>query len=304
METATPMASARGSTRTGANILAGAEARLARAGVDSARLDAELLLARALGTSRAGALARLRDPMTEEVALRFRDLMTRRLRREPLAYILGEKEFWSLSLQVTRDTLIPRPETELLVRLALAHLPPCPSALLDVGTGSGCIALAVARERPDVAITAIDVSAPALAIARLNAERLRLAGRVRFARADLHTVAFRRRFDVVVSNPPYIRRGDLDLLEPEVAVWEPRLALAGGADGLECIAAVATGCRHWLQPGGWLALEIGSDQAEPAARRIAALGFERIEVRSDDAGLPRAILARLPESPAQATPGR
>lgn len=284
-------------------LLAEGGAALAAAGVGTPRLDAELLLAAACGLDRTALYVRGRELVSAACAQRFGDLLRRRTRREPLQYIVGRQEFWSLDFVVTPDVLVPRPETELLVEIALgvlrSDLPArgvgarhaVPLRLCDVGTGSGCIAVALAQELPGAEVWALDVSMRALAVAELNAQRLGVAQHMRFLRSDAFESVAGRRFDVVVSNPPYLAAGDLADLQPEVA-FEPRTALDGGADGLDVIRRLMATARDHLFDGGWLLVEIGATQAAAAEDLARAAGFNGVSIRSDYAGLPRVLMAR------------
>lgn len=276
-----------------AEALGRAASTLADAGVDTPRLDAEVLLARAAGFSRASLLARLPDALDDDAASRFGELVERRRRREPVAYIEGGREFWSLWFELDRHTLVPRPETELLVETAVGRLATATAPrILEVGTGSGCIAVALASELRDARITALDTCAGALAVARRNARRHGVADRIDLVCADLRRFASRRRFDLIVSNPPYARRGDIPRLMPEIARWEPARALDGGDDGLEMIRALLASAAEWLLPTGLLAIEIGSDQAAEALALADAAGLDA-EILDDLARLPRLLLVRL-----------
>lgn len=252
---------------TVADVLAAAIARCAAAGVPEPRADAEVLLAHALGTSRAGLVLAARRPMPLDAAARFDAMLARRERREPVAYVVGTREFWSCDLAVDRRVLVPRPETELLVETAL-RLAPDAGRILDCATGSGAVAVAIARERRGATVVASDVSADALAVARGN--RARHAPDVALVRADLLSAWRDAAFDLVVTNPPYVAEPDLAGLMPEVRDFEPRLALAAGPDGLDVLRALlATGARV-LRPGGWLVCEIGMGQAEALRGLVAA----------------------------------
>ena len=257
---------------------------LRAAGVEDARLDAELLLAEATGWDRARLAA---DPAAEippAAARRFGETVRRRLRREPVAYILGRRGFRQIELAVDPRVLIPRPETELLVELALELRP---RTILDVGTGSGAIALAVAAELADVAITATDTSAGALAVAAGNAERLGLAGRVGLREGTFPPGD--EEFDLVVANLPYVSEGEWGSLQPEVTEWEPREALLAGPDGLDAFRSVvpALAARTDI-----LALEIGAGQAAAVAEILRSGGFESVESRPDLAGIERLAIGR------------
>ena len=265
--------------------LAAASDALAAAGVEDARLDAELLLAEATGWDRARLAAEPEARVDAGAARRFGEMVRRRVRREPVAYILGHKGFRGLELAVDGRALIPRPETELLVEIALELEP---GTALDVGTGSGAVALAVADELPDCEVTGTDTSTAALDLARENAERLGIDGRVRFEHG---TVPEGRRFELVLANLPYVRDDEWAGLAPEITRYEPREALVGGADGVEAIASTVPATIAALEPGASLALEVGADQAGPVAELLLDLGFGRVEGRQDLAGIPRVVLA-------------
>jgi release factor glutamine methyltransferase len=259
--------------------------------VEDPRLDAELLLAEATGWSRAALVADPGAEVPSAAGRRFGELVRRRLRREPVAYVLGRKGFRNLALAVDRRVLVPRPETELLVELALEV---GPASMLDVGTGSGAIALAVADELPDCAVTATDTSAAALEVARANAERLGLAARVRFIEG---TLPKGETFDLVLANLPYVAEGDWPSLQPEVTQWEPREALLAGPDGLDAYRAFIPGSagprvRYAGQKSGGLAVEVGEGQAPAVAELFREAGFGEIEVRRDLAGIERVVFGR------------
>lgn len=228
-------------------------------GIEGGRLDAELLLAKILGLDRIGLYLQFDRPLNTAELTEFRGLVGRRARREPLQYILGKAEFWSLSLHVSPAVLIPRPDTELLVAEALKRAPE-QAAVLDVGTGSGAIAIALAHERPDLTVTALDLSAEALAVAEDNARQLGVAERMTFQQGDLGEFDGGP-FALIVANPPYIPTGDLATLIPEVRDFEPSQALDGGADGLACYRQLLPLAQRVLTSGGWLLLEVGSGQA-------------------------------------------
>ena len=257
---------------------------LRAAGVASPRLDAELLLAEATGWDRARLAA---DPDAEvpaDAARRFGEMVRRRLRREPVAYILGRKGFRHIELAVDRRVLVPRPETELLVELALELRP---RRVLDMGTGSGAVALAIADELPGCELLATDTSDAALEVARANAARLGLAERVEFHATMLPLEP--PRLDLVVANLPYVAESDWAELEPEVTEWEPREALLAGPDGLDVIrAAVAVAAT--VAPS--LALEVGAGQAPAVSELLFAAGFATVETRPDLAGIPRVVWGR------------
>lgn len=267
-------------------------------GIDSPRAAAEILLAHALGCRRIDLYLRFDQPVETDERERFRDLVRRRLRREPVAYITGSREFWSLPLSVDASVLIPRPETECLVEAALAVLPRAaatPQRILDLGTGSGAVVIALAKDRPGHRFLATDRDSAAIATARANARRLALEGGIHFLVGDWFApLRPGPRWDLIVSNPPYIATAVLADLAPEVAAFEPRQALDGGPDGLACLRRMITQAPLFLADGGFLLLEIGADQRRPVAdlaRKTAA--YRPIDFRPDYAGRDRvAILQR------------
>lgn len=242
------------------------------------RADADILRAFVLGCSRAQLV--LQPSLTSVQQTRYESLLARCAAGEPVAYLTGEKEFWSLTLNVTPDVLIPRPDTELLVEWALQL---APQRVADVGTGSGAIALALAKEMPQARFTATDISAPALAIARLNAQTLKLDN-VEFLQGSLLEPLVGD-FDLIVSNPPYIAERDPHL--PALR-YEPALALTSGADGLDAIRAIVGHAPAHLKSGGWLLLEHGADQGAAVRELMQKTGFTRVETRRDLAGHERA----------------
>lgn len=268
------------------NTLTDALRHAAASGLD--RLDAQMLLLHVLGRSphdRAWLIAHDSDPMPSEATTRWQTLLLRRQAGEPLAYLLGEKEFGGLSLQVDARVLVPRPDTEVLVEWALDALPPVGSGsprLLDLGTGSGAIALTVASRRPEVQVTATDASTDALAVAQANAQRLGLP--VRFAHGAWLAAVPGERFDVIASNPPYIAEGDHHLA---ALTHEPISALTSGADGLDDIRQIVAQAPDALHPGGWLLLEHGHDQAAAVRALLEGQGFEAVASRTDLAGIDR-----------------
>ncbi|MCP5366877.1 MAG: peptide chain release factor N(5)-glutamine methyltransferase [Hyphomicrobiales bacterium] len=286
-------------TDTVESLLREATAELRAAGVEGARLDARLLLERATGLDRARLLAASRDPVDATAADRFRALVAERRARRPLAQVLGRREFWSLDFAVTADTLTPRPDSETLVEAALAFAADRGLAaprVLDLGTGTGCLLLAVLHDLPAATGLGIDASAGAVAVARGNARALGLDPRARFAVADWNDDAAgwadAGPFDLVLANPPYIRDGDIPGLEPEVAVHEPRRALAGGADGLDAYRALTARLDRWLAPGGAAFLELGAGQDGAVAALAAAAGLSVAAVARDLAGIARCLVLR------------
>lgn len=264
-------------------------------GIESPRLDAELLLAFALQTERLRLYLDFEKPVTAAERARFRELVQRRAgQRVPTAQLTGEREFWSLPLRITPDVLIPRPDTETLVEAVLAQFPGAEAAprILDLGTGSGAIALALASERPRAQLTASDVSSAALAVAEQNAGRLGLDGRLRLLAGCGFAPVAGERFDAVVSNPPYLSRAEAGSLAPELA-HEPELALFAGEDGGEALRHIIAAAPGVLEAGGLLALEIAPAQAAAVREWLAQAGFAEIETRRDLGGNERAVLARL-----------
>ncbi len=257
---------------------------------DSARLEAEILVARAIDMPRSYLFAHPEEHMDEFAIARLESTIERRLSGLPMAYITGVREFWSLELQVSPATLVPRPETELLVELALREIPRHADwRILDLGTGSGTIAVAIAHERPGCRVTAVDCSAEALAIAKLNVRGLDLAN-VECLLGDWTAPVADAKFELILSNPPYIAAGDAALL---ALAAEPDLALVSGDDGLEAIRSLSRDCRRVLLAGGLLILEHGSAQREAVAEILESDGWRDISHHDDYAGQPRATTARL-----------
>jgi release factor glutamine methyltransferase len=266
--------------------------RLAAAGIEGARSEAWLLLAAVTGRERA-ALMTGADTLSAAQEARLDALVRRRLAREPVAYLLGAKEFWSLRFEVSPAVLIPRPATETVVEAVLAQLPDRqrPLRLLDLGVGSGCLLLALLSELPRAAGLGVDDSSEVLAIARRNAERLGLAARAQF-RHGRWGEGVAGPFDVIVSNPPYVAEGDWDGLQPEIRDFEPKAALVAGPDGLAAYRALAPDCARLLAQGGLCALEIGFGQGDAVAALLAAQGLTVVERCRDLAGIERCVLAR------------
>ena len=259
---------------------------LAAKGVSSPRVDAEHLVARALGVSRLDLYLQHDRPLNESELAVARELVRRRGTREPLAYVLGDWGFRRLVLATDRRALVPRPETEIVVERCLARLEGLEApTVLDVGTGSGAIALAIADEHPGARVTAIDVSADALALARENAERTGLGGRIELAEHDLATGLPGGPYDLVVSNPPYVLPEEIETLEAEVREWEPRQALVGRG-ATEAIVAATPGV---LSAGGWLVLEVGDGTAGVVAALLEAAGFRELVRTADLTGRDRVV---------------
>lgn len=272
-------------------------------GIASHRLDAELLLAEVLGVARIDLYLRHDQPLNSDELEHFRGLVKRRRNREPVAYLLGEKAFWTLDLSVGPEALIPRPETECLVEAVLAFLKDRPERndghYLDLGTGSGAIALALAASCPAARVSAVDRSLSALALAARNRRRHQLQERLDLVAGNwLESFSpIRARFDVITSNPPYIPSDQIDGLQPEVSRYEPRMALDGGRDGLDCIRVLLTQAPNFLAPGGALFLEIGHDQYPDVQRLGYQTGrYQTIECLKDYSGLNRVAFLMMPSA--------
>jgi release factor glutamine methyltransferase len=268
-------------------------------GAASPRLDAEVLLAAARGSERIRLYTDFDQEVPEDVRAAFRDHVRRRAAGEPVAYLVGHREFFSLAFTVTRDVLIPRPETEHLVvelldlvkQRATAE---SPVHIADVGTGSGVIAVAVAKHAPASRITAVDVSPPALDVARGNAERHQVADRIEFLASDLlSALPAEPQFDFIASNPPYVSQSEWERLPADIRDYEPRMALVAGPSGTEAIARLIPQAAERLHPGGWLLMEIGPSIENAARQRLTQDGrFDAPQIIKDLAGLPRVVKAR------------
>ena len=268
-----------------------AEQRLQAAHVGSPRMNAELLAMFVLGCDRAYLYAHSERPLTKDEIARYDDALGERARGVPAQYITGHQEFWGMDLIVAPAVLIPRPETEHVVEtvLGLARDRP-PGNVVDVGTGSGCIALALAKEFPQARIHATEISAEALEIARANAARHQLQGRVQFHETDLLAGMEEGAFDYVVSNPPYIGEWEADSVEAQVRRFEPRLALFAGHSGLEVFARLIPQARRALQPGGWLVMEMGHSGRERVCELLK--DWEEIRITNDLQGIARVVAAQ------------
>jgi release factor glutamine methyltransferase len=264
--------------------------RLHAAGIDTARLDARLLLGEVLNLGAADLVAHPERPLAATESERFQALIERRCLHQPVAQLLARREFWGLSFRVTADTLTPRPETETVIEAALAGIPDRRRALriLDLGTGTGCLLLALLHELPQASGVGVDRSDAALAVAQANAAALGLAARAEF-RLGNWMDGLGERFDLIVSNPPYVATADMEHLPAEVARHDPRLALVGGRDGLDSYRAIAEGLSKCLAPDGRLLLETGAGQADSVIRIFAAAGLACTALRGDLAGLPRCL---------------
>ena len=281
-------------TETVAGAVDRGRARLAAVGIEAAGLEACVLFEHAAGFDRAALLVRGRELVEPGAARRYECLLGERERRVPLAYVTGEREFWSLRLRVDRRVLVPRPETETLVEAALDRIGPG-ARVADVGTGSGAIVIALARELGSGTFLGTDCSAFAIEVARANAAEHGLAERIEFFEGDLLAPLAGRPglLDALVSNPPYIPTGELCDLQPEVRDFEPRTALDGGSDGLVLISRIVAGAPALLRCGGWLLLEVGAGQADAVRSLLHRTGrFDDVSTRRDLAGIERVVAAR------------
>lgn len=270
---------------------------LAQSGIEEAEADSRLLIAHALGIDRVTMMTQGERVLTPDEVKTIDTLAARRLKREPVARIIGSKEFWSLTLAINSSVLVPRPETETVVELALDMVGKARRMermrILDIGTGSGALLLALLSELPHATGVGTDISDCALRVARANAERIGLASRCRFVNCDM-SAGVQGPFDLIVSNPPYIARNDIPTLAPEVRDHDPTVALDGGPDGLACYRAIAVGAGRLLVPGGRVVVELGIGQATAVGGLFSAAGFTVDETRLDLAGIPRALGAILP----------
>lgn len=259
---------------------------------EEARSEAQILLREALDVTRAWLIANAERTLTDEQHAGFQRLLERRLQGEPVAYILGSREFYGLEFAVAPGVLIPRPDTETLVEAALARIPTAaPLRILDLGTGSGAIAIAIAIHRPMADVTAVERSEAALAIARTNVEKLG-AKNLRLRHSDWFAALTGESYDLIVSNPPYIANADAHLTQGDLR-FEPATALASGADGLDDIRRIAAATPGHLNPGGWLLLEHGYDQAARVAELLKGEGFAEVGHAADLAGIQRVTLGKL-----------
>jgi release factor glutamine methyltransferase len=272
-------------------VLREAGKRLAAAGVEDAPRDARLLLQASSGLSPATLVAFPERGIDAAALARFHRLVERREKREPMAQILGEREFWSLRFRVTADTLDPRPDSETLVQAVLDRVVDrnAPLRLVDFGTGTGCLLLALLHDLPNATGLGVDQSAAALAVAAENARSLGLEKRATFRQGDWDD-GIAPPFDIVISNPPYIARATIEELQPEVARFEPRLALDGGVDGFDAYRTLLPATARLLRPGGSAAFEVGLDQADSVAAIGTACGLRHIATARDLSGIPRVVL--------------
>jgi release factor glutamine methyltransferase len=279
----------------GEAILAGQQ-QLQAAGVEAGRLETELLLAQLCDRPRLNLWLERHHQLTPGQAEKLTDWLARRATREPLQHILGWAPFLDFELHVTGDVLVPRPETETLAQWAIQKLAGITGPrVLDWGTGSGCLALAIAQAVPAAEVHALDVSPEALRIARANATAYRLADRIRFHLGDgFKALADPTPFDLLVTNPPYIPAAEIETLDPEVRLHDPRVALVGGEDGLDCYRRLAGEARVWLKPGGWLLAEFGDGQADALTELFGQAGWSLEAVEKDLSGRQRVLIVRAP----------
>ncbi len=273
-----------------------AACRLAACGIESARLDAELLMAAAAGVARAAVITGSIG-LTPATLNKFETMIARREKREPIAYILGHKEFYSLDFKLSPAVLVPRPETEFVVAAALEFIAGAPDArVLDIGTGSGAIAIAIAVNAARVRVTAADISADAIVHASRNAQHHRVEDRVTFRRADCFEILdggpALGSFELIVSNPPYLDDAEIAALEPEVRAFEPRLAISAGAGGLDILRAIAAGAPRHLAADGELIVEVAAGQAAAVASLVEEAGLRVVSVINDLTGHPRVVRAQ------------
>jgi release factor glutamine methyltransferase len=276
-------------TQTLVSLWTDVRRRLEAAGIDTPVFDARLLLEAGAGVTRLDIVTDPRRPMTAEQVSAVEALTRRREQREPAGHILGRRHFWTLDLAVSPDVLIPRPETELLVEFALKTLAPQQEArVLDLGVGSGAILLATLTDRPNATGVGVDRSEEALAVAQANANALNLSSRLDLRKGDW-AEDLNETFDLVLSNPPYIASNDIDGLAPEVALYEPRMALDGGADGYDAYRAIIAELPRLLKPGGVFAFEVGQGQADTVAGMAEAQGLTTMPIKRDLADIPRVV---------------
>jgi release factor glutamine methyltransferase len=276
-----------------------AASQLEAAGVSTARLDAEVLLRHAINRDRAWLLAHMQEELADDARKTFERAVERRSRREPLQYITGRQEFWGIEFMVTPDVLIPRPETELIIESALRSVRDRngPQWIIDLCTGSGCIAVSLAKELPQARILATDTSSQAISVARGNARRHDVADRIRFFEGDLfgplEELDIHGQVDIIVSNPPYVSSGDFSALQPEVRDYEPKMALLAGPDGTQVQRRIVNEAPRFLMKHGLLIMEMGLGQADPLAHLIRQRkNYGSLEILKDLAGIDRVIVAQ------------
>lgn len=272
-----------------------AMAVLKEAGVETPQLDAEALMSHVIGAPRVHVISHPDERLGKEAAGRFAELVKRRAKREPLAYITGEREFWGLTFEITPAVLVPRPETETLVEAALLQLRNVKDPVVaEIGAGTGCVAIALAIELPDAVVYTTELSTDAAEVAMSNASKHQVQVRVAVLAGNLLDPLppeVRGKLDAVVSNPPYIPSGEIDSLQPEVARYEPRGALDGGPDGMKYHREILAAARDWLKPGGWVNMEVGMGQAEAVAGFARENGYRETRITKDLAGIGRVVSA-------------
>lgn len=274
---------------TAAALLRAGAARLSASESGHAGTDARALLAHAMGIDPARLTLHLPDPVPADVAARFEGYISARARHQPVAQIIGQRLFWGRSFAVTQDTLDPRPETETLIAAALG----APfSQVLDLGTGTGCILLTLLAEAQNANGVGVDLSPAALAVAARNAVNLHIGARAKFVQSDWFAAVPAQKFDLVVANPPYISAHEMAALAPDVALWEPHLALTPGGDGLACYRIIAARARAFMGQGARILLEIGPTQGREVTALLADAGFDDIQVLPDFDGRPRVVVAQ------------
>ena len=277
-------------------VLEWTTSHLKKHGSDTPRLDAEILLSHARGCPRIQLYTQFDQPLSDAVRAQMRELVQRRAKAEPVAYLVGQREFFSLGFKVTRDVLIPRPDTETLVMEILDGIKPLSEPrVLDLCTGSGCVAISVAKNCKSAKVMATDISPAALAIARENAERHQVSDRLSFIESDLFAkIPADRKFDVIASNPPYVPSSEIDQLDAEVAKHEPRLALDGGPDGLSVLKRIIEVAPKFAAPGALLLLEFTPEQAAALEAIVSAHGgYEQVSIRKDLANRARVLRAKV-----------
>lgn len=283
-----------------AKVLAWAAGDFKERGLDSPRLEAEVLLAHVLGVERVRLILDAHKPLEPSELARYRDAIKRRRAGEPVAYVTGQREFYGLTFHVDKRVLIPRPDTETLVEVALdaTRHRKLAGRALDLCTGSGCVAIAFAKARPTWRVTGADLSPDAIEVARANALRLGAIWGVRFVCGDLYAaVGADEKFELITANPPYIPQAEVEELPRHIRDFEPRLALDGGEDGLRLLPAIAKGAFERLTPGGTLAVEIGAGQGDAVAELFERAGFHQVERRKDYGGHERVVSGRKPKHP-------
>lgn len=260
-------------------------------GVESPRLDAEVLLSFVLKKERIYLYVHFDEPLVKEELAKYREMVKKRVARMPVAYIIGKRDFMGYEFKVSPAVLVPRPETEILVQTVLENLPEGKNLVADIGTGSGAIAIALALENADLSVRAVDISSEALAVAQENSRTLAVSERVEFILGDLLAPLQGNRYRALISNPPYIPQADMEILPPEVKEYEPERALFGGIDGLDIYRRLTAGSGELLEPGGFLAVEVGINEAVPVAELAKNAGFCRTQIIKDYAGIDRVVVA-------------